>query len=658
MGRVSLGCLGLIATTQVALAGGPRAVIPPPGVSAVRTLSQNWSDEESNWFYNVPQGSRLLPYDWFRLLEQPDSQERFLDPAHVHQLGYIPREPSADNPDGLPIGFIRDAAYPDETPAVGMTCAACHTGLIQLGDKAWLIDGGPTLADLETFQRRLAKTLQQTADDDAKFGRFSVAAVGLMANAAQRQELRARLRTIAQERAAYNARNLPAAGAPAFGPGRVDAFGAILNEVTVTYLGLPENVRPANAPVSYPCVWDAPQHDRVQWNGAAKNEVQALAQLLFGTQEICALGRNAGEVLGVFGHTDVPLQDALDQKHYPSTIHKPNLIAIEDSLKSLWSPEWPAAFPAIDPDRRRRGKDLYTLHCATCHADMQRDDPQRRTTAVLEPVGTDPTMALNFVTREAATGRLEGRFQELFSLKKFGPRAPAAVILRHVVQRVILNDLLPNAPGAALLAIVPVGVNSSLSPGYETSVTIESAGRTLQVELQSLTVAPDGAVTGLEASASTPSERTHLLNLEGLAAQAVALSDLESVQKVLPAAKSLALKIARAPGLEAADAAPADAGAIQLSYKARPLNGVWATAPYLHNGSVATLADLLTSAADRKPFHVGSRVFDPVRVGFVSDPAYPLFDPVPPGNHNSGHDFGTELDAAQKLDLIEYLKSL
>src|SRR5262249_2735281 len=51
-------------------------------------------------------------------------------------------------------------------------------------------------------------------------------------------------------------------------------------------------------------------------------------------------------------------------------------------------------------------------------------------------------------------------------------------------------------------------------------------------------------------------------------------------------------------------------------YRARPVDGVWATAPYLHNGSVPTLMDMLMPQDERpKAFCVGSRQFDPVKVG-------------------------------------------
>ena len=58
-----------------------------------------------------------------------------------------------------------------------------------------------------------------------------------------------------------------------------------------------------------------------------------------------------------------------------------------------------------------------------------------------------------------------------------------------------------------------------------------------------------------------------------------------------------------------------------LAYKARPLNGIWTGAPYLHNGSVPNLYELLLPAADRsKTFYLGSWEYDPVTVGYVNRP--------------------------------------
>jgi mono/diheme cytochrome c family protein len=97
-------------------------------------------------------------------------------------------------------------------------------------------------------------------------------------------------------------------------------------------------------------------------------------------------------------------------------------------------------------------------------------------------------------------------------------------------------------------------------------------------------------------------------------------------------------------------------------YSSRPLGGVWATAPYLHNGSVPTLYDLLLPVDKRpKTFLTGSYEYDPKKVGYSTDGskgAEFLFDTAPAGNKNTGHTYGTELSEEQRLDLLEHLKSL
>jgi hypothetical protein len=93
-------------------------------------------------------------------------------------------------------------------------------------------------------------------------------------------------------------------------------------------------------------------------------------------------------------------------------------------------------------------------------------------------------------------------------------------------------------------------------------------------------------------------------------------------------------------------------------YFAATLSGVWARSPYLHNGSVRTMRELLTSPAQRaKTFHRGSRVFDPNDMGYTDEGAY-VFDTAGSGNANTGHDYGTQLSDNDKRCLIEYLKTL
>ena len=109
----------------------------------------------------------------------------------------------------------------------------------------------------------------------------------------------------------------------------------------------------------------------------------------------------------------------------------------------------------------------------------------------------------------------------------------------------------------------------------------------------------------------------------------------------------------------------------KFSYKARPLDGIWATAPFLHNGSVPNLWALLSPADERpKQFCLGSRQYDPRNVGYETTCEEGTFklDTTIPGNLNTGHEFkggplgdgviGRHLEPGERWALIEYLKSL
>ena len=550
------------------------------------TLCQNWDAREQQKFWFLSQGSQIIPYQWFLFLEQPDNTKLFIDSQHMDSLRYLPQQKTAMNPDGLPIGFTKDTAR--NNPAyqkisqdwLGLTCAACHTGQVEFQGHKILVDGAPTMADIEGFLHTLAKAMQTTLSDSQKFDRFAKNVLAEnFAKQDAKEKLKAQLQQITQIRQHWNAMN---AGDSPFGFARLDAIGAIFNTITATALGIPGNRHPANAPVSYPFIWDTPQHDKVQWNGSVANKGGG------------ALGRNVGEVLGVFASLNLNTS-LIDKTGHLSSADIPHLGQLEALLWKLQSPQWPATIlPKIDQAKLAQGRKAFEQYCLSCHADIRRDDPNRRIKAVLTPLDelkTDPAMTTNFSNNRYESGRLLSHSKlYVISPNLFKKTGPGVDFLGYSVLGTITNNLL----------LDPVGTLKAIN-----------AGRTNKVE-----------------------QVKELLNPADITEMLTTIAD----------------------GMHMINPRPS-----QLVYKGRPLNGIWATAPYLHNGSVRTLRQLLLPATQRqKTFHVGSREYDPNDAGFKDAGSF-LFDASLPGNSNTGHEYGAQDLAAHpdKLNaLLEYLKSL
>lgn len=532
-------------------------------------LDQGWSDAERNQFYFTPQGSYLLPYQWFLALEQARNSKPFNSAKHIADIGYLVDDEAGNtsNPDGLPIGFAKEPV-PNGEAWLGYTCAACHTGEVRYRGKNIRVDGAPTLADFTLFNQRLIDSLQATLDQPRKFERF---AQQVLSNPDDTNKAALRAQVTEQRDAMLQIFQRSTPYTP-YGNGRVDAFGIIMNEVFVRDLHQPLNVKVPDAPVSYPFLWGTPQLDWVQWNGSANNP----------------FGRNVGEVLGTFGK--VALTGPIAQLG-TNTARARELFVLENLVAKLTPPQWPEALLGkIENEKAARGRALYSAFrngepsCESCHALRDASGQYPLTPAAenffgarfvetqmigLADIGTDPLMARNFATRNAFTG-----------------------------------DLAPLLP-------VPFTGASTLPAPVLLSITVGMAAN-----YSVATAQPPFAAA----------ERAALIGYR-----------------------------VKASGL------PPYTPKNLLAYKARPISGIWATAPYLHNGSVPNLYQLLLPPAQRVTrFSVGSYTFDADAVGYVSgrDERTFLFDTRLPGNSNAGHDYGTDLTDEQRQDLIEYMKTL
>ncbi|MFZ1681257.1 MAG: di-heme-cytochrome C peroxidase, partial [Rhizobiaceae bacterium] len=436
-------------------------------------------------------------------------------------------------------------------------------------------------------------------------------------------------------------------GVERWGHGRADAVGVIL--ATTAAVADPAGkvaLPPSNAPVSFPFIWNTNQQERLQHNGIVANGDDYGP---FAVTRLGALIRNWTEVFGVFASARL----APDGNSLRTSANIANLLELEQILARLRSPRWPAAFGPLDGDRIGRGAALYREHCLSCHgiadaSDLQTPFPlkARDTDAVAGPfvllqplvdvstmsamqlanaprtpglIGTDPLMACNAAQHIAPTGLLDGKE------KRITIEAPDQPVTYGTYA--MTTELL-----TTLMLLDMTNRRSELLKAYVED-QIAAAGSMI---LSLVTRAPDKGYEGASYDPASPGDAID--QFLGHCADETVRANMRDPNVPLPA------------------------------YKARPLNGIWATAPYLHNGSVPTLADLLLPPAQRpRSFGYLDGAYDVAKAGLLDragDPRASILrthdDAGQPilGNFNGGHDYGTALGADARSDLVEYLKSL
>ncbi|MFK3775310.1 di-heme-cytochrome C peroxidase [Pseudomonas sp. NPDC089406] len=584
-------------------------------------LDQGWDARTlANW-QQLSQGSRYMPLSWADALEAPGQQGRFLTEQNIARYGYaayqaqyqgrtllLPMGFVPDDNDDRHLSYTRLRWYQNQGNRelwLGMNCSACHTSTVQYNGQRMVIQGGPTNADFQAFFDDLQQAMRETQTDTAKFSRFAQAVLGERENAENRQLLKQSLTQLN----AFYARNSELNGDVAkYGPGRLDAVGHILNKVSQISGAPNPQANPADAPVSYPFLWNVPQHDKVQWNGMVEN--QRLKLLGRESIDVGALGRNVGEVIGVYADV-IPVKDPGLLRGFVSSVKVKNLEVLEESLRTLKPPRWPNdVLGEPKPELVAEGKGVYdALNCGSCHAKLERTDLKTPIKAHMvtigsadaldnnpQLIGTDPGMACNAFQYASSSGVLAGM---TVATPKHQPK--------QVVQ--------PYDKVANMLTV--------------------TAKQTLLGQRHDVAELVAGGFVGIPVKPErVPGFRNR---------QLMRVEDERDLRQI--------------DCYKAAFTQPT------LAYKARPLTGIWATAPYLHNGSVASLYELLLAPQQRmKVFYTGSNEFDPKHVGFVTTEGEGnlfKFDTQVRGNSNDGHDYGVgALDEGRRLALLEYLKTL
>ncbi|MCK7597720.1 di-heme-cytochrome C peroxidase [Microbulbifer sp. CAU 1566] len=583
-------------------------------ITEVRYLDQGWSAKDRQLFYSTPQGTELqgLHYRWLPALELPFSKEKLASADNMRGWGFIvePQQADSAGESGVyPVGMGSHLNPDDNSTRIDLGCALCHTGELHYKGVALRVDGGQAIHGMSTgnpgeFIHSLGAATFEMKFNPFKWARFADAVAG--EDRDKREQLKQDFNAFSERffdfaKGPGNPDNFPTTE----GRGRTDAVGRIGNVVFGYNLGIEENYKVADAPVSYPFLWDIWRFDWVQYTGFTNQ----------------AMARNVGESLGVMAPVKLVDEqgELLPEGEFGrSTINIDGMQCIETTLRKLRPPKWPQEILGeIDIAKAQQGKNLFADQCVHCHGphiskpyvwkvaggpndnpNHQRDvnwqwdmsgqisyDEQnqplredwRKTLWALpwidiEVIGTDPKAAENFVNHTFDPGPLVAK----------NPNNPDDDIDRRV-----------------------------------------NAGDGLQLLMNKL-------VPVLYDNSGISSDNNGIADYDGL---------------------NVPFRIVN-----------------KLAYKARPLHGVWATPPFLHNGSVPTIYDLL-SPLEARPvkFGVGHREYNPQKLGYVTDMRQGnfAFDTTQTGNSNRGHLFtdvempgriGRRFRESERMALIEYLK--
>lgn len=700
-----------------------RNVPAPEHVDAVRYLDQGWGlDRESperELYYYSAQGSGMhgVRYSWFVNLEQPFSKTRITDPEHMRALDFIV-DPAATpkNPDLLPVGFAKRYDDTIHDHVVDITCAACHTGQLNVKSAtdgtptAIRIDGGQSMSaftDVKpgSFQLDLGLSIAETLANPFKFNRFAARVLGPDANT-----IRGKLQLWSNLAGVEGGLGKVFMGSSGFwhypvqeGYGRTDALTRIGNVVFGDHIS-PKNYMKGNAPVSYPYLWNIWKFNWVQYNASVSQP----------------MARNVSEAMGV--GADFKLLDDYGRpipagERYDTTVQFGNLLKIETTLQKLKPPRWPEDLLGnINQESADRGKALFIQHCAPCHGphvasqafiDATSPGPQGRQKGDplwviryidVQDVGTDSTAADNFYKNRIDLTRSGITFDEVKPLlleeyQKLKVRnANLATNLQNEIppQAKIVQGAKEESDNAQkdfaaqkahFTAMTPMlqkdaktQLDSAEKHARETLEKYESAQQILDEYNEELSDAKTGPVDDAYIAQQIYSiDMSKLSSGEGLSILGMIIRKKYYTDHLFSQEAQACFS-----GFDTLDMPQ-----IAEGYKPRPLEGVWATPPFLHNGSVPNLWELLGPVSKRsKKFFVGRREFDPVHVGYVTEPAKGSsggfwMDTSIAGNHNTGHEFadgyvpynpdpkapksppgiiGQALSDQERMDIIEYLK--
>ena len=600
--RITAVVIGLLSVGYLTAQGFVKPNLTQENIYQVRYLNEGWTQDQRETFYYTPQGTELLglEYEWFINLELPLSHELMVTEENMRGWGFIvspAQRASARNPGNLPVGFGRHTDPQTGRQKLDIGCATCHTGELHYKGVALRIDGGQSMQSIPTAKRgefitTLGASVFETLLNPFKWDRFATRLVGQDDQA--RKSLKSDMWAFAKTLKHF----VSTAGASKWYPveegrGRTDAVGRIANIVFGYDLDVPDNYKVADAPASYPFIWDIWRFDWVQYTGFTNQ----------------AMARNVGESLGVLAPIKMVDDEGnlLPPDQFGETlVDVDGMHCVEGVLRQLRPPKWPEdILGQIDIARAKRGKALFADQCVACHG-PHISEPYSWVVAETDQQNPDHQASVN-------------------------AKWDMAGDITYKEGKAYRDDWREAIWSMPWIATDVIGTDSTLADNYVDQL-YDATKLVPGAE-------PVNAGNGLQV----------LLNR--LVPQLYDKWDVTQAQTASYDGLNVPFRIAN-----------------QRAYKSRPLHGVWATPPFLHNGSVPSIYDLLSPLRARPAvFYSGNREYDPQKLGYVSKAPQGALkhDTAIKGNKNTGHLFtdvqmpgriGDLLSEQQRMDIIEYIK--
>jgi hypothetical protein len=594
-----------------------------PDPSIVADYSNGLTPPQRETFYRLSQGAEILP--WFLVtaidLADPNSTKPFVE--NLGRYGLLP-DPARN--DGVPVGLtVASNPFTFGMDFVGITCAACHVSELRHNGKAVRIDGAPNMFNLQLFYSDAIDAVMAATSDRSKlwralkrlgrqdYGRYGLAApfvrpATLLYYGANvllhRDRLNARLELLSVITAAKEQRD---AQHPTSGFGRLDAFDGsrnfIFTRLRKVDAGGNFEVNRANmvkldAAVKFPPLWSrkARPPDPVE-----------------------AYRRQPQHFPPVWGFKDY---DWVEWTIDTNTVMERNVTeTLGAGATVVLDPRAPSLFDSSIPIQNMHDLEWLAYYI----------DPPRWPAAIFGEIKPDLAASGQRIFQSRCAGCHEYGDDQ---------RTPTGLI--------------------RLRGMRPEDVGTDATAALRISCPIPDTGP-LVIPPRSYTAEDSQLLkdcTGVKAGTPFTGNsfaRTVQAAVDGIKQKAYAAAGIDATQQ--RTMEDLDQRGAVAWRDTLLDTRPPYG-----PYAARPLYGIWAAAPYLHNGSVPTLYDLLLPPEQRPTmFALGAREYDPVKLGFVVDTSCGqqdcLVDTTRTGNGNGGHLWGTDLSEADRMALLEYLKT-